>query len=126
MTNCDSAALRRYYRSIRDWLPCKGQQKRRILAEIRSSVASYLENHPEADFSQLEAHFGTPQQIASGYVEDLNTEETLRALRIRRKVFTVIAAGVLAALLIWGGAVAWAIIDENISDNGYLIEELVP
>ncbi len=124
MTNCDSAALRRYYRSIRDWLPCNGQQKRRILAEIRSSVASYLENHPEADFSQLEAHFGTPQQIASGYVEDLNTEETLRALRIRKKVFTVIAAGVLAALLIWGGAVAWAMIADSKTNSGYYVDEI--
>lgn len=125
MNDRDSAALRRYYRSICTWLPCTKKEKARILDEIKASVAAYLADHPQSDFAQVEAHFGSPQQIASGYVEALNTAETLHALKIRKRVLTTVGAVALAMLLLWAGVLTWAAIEANNTNNGYYVDEWV-
>jgi len=126
MNNRDSAALRHYYRNIRGWLPCSGKEKARILGEIQASIDTYLAEFPQANFTQIQAHFGSPQQIASGYVEDLGTGETLRALKLRKRVLTIVGAVALAILLLWAGVLTWAAIESNNTDNGYYVDELYP
>lgn len=114
------AALRRYYRTIRSYLPCTAKQKKRILDEIRERVNAYLEEYPEAGFAQIEARFGTPQTIAAAYVDDMDTPELLNVLRIRRKIVTAVASGVIAVILIWGIAVSVAYVEAHSQWNGYV------
>lgn len=104
--NSRNSALRQYYRKIRNFLPCAGKLKKRILFEIQSNVNKYLENCPDADIQQIEGHFGSPQSIAAAYVDDMNTEELLQALCIRKKIITAIISCVMVILLIWGTVVS--------------------
>ena len=77
--------LKHYYRQVSAWLPCGGRLKKQLMSSITATVDGYLAEHPEADFAALQAHFGSPQQIASAFVDEMETEELLNALRIRRK-----------------------------------------
>lgn len=124
MTNRDSAALQRYYRNIWSWLPCSQQQKSVILKSITCNIENFVLSNPSADFAEIENHFGSPQQIASSYVEDMNTPELLHALRTRKRIVVVVMAVVLSALLIWACAVTVAVIDFSKSNNGYFITDL--
>lgn len=114
--------LRRYYRQIRGGLPCAGKMKASLLSQIQESVEAYAQEHPEADFAQLQRHFGSPEEIAAAYVRNADTVELLRILRIRKKVLNRIGAVLLASLIIWAGFVAWAIKETNDANNGYYAE----
>jgi hypothetical protein len=59
-------------------------------------------------------------------VEDLGTGETLRALKLRKRVLTIVGAVALAILLLWAGVLTWAAIESNNTDNGYYVDELYP
>ena len=61
-----------------------------------------MEQNPQADISAIRAHFGTPQQIASAFVDETDTKALLKSLRIRRWVVTAISVVTIAALIVLG------------------------
>ena len=105
--NSSDSALRRYYRIIRSYLPCSGKLKKKILIEIRTNICNYLEEFPEAEFSQIEARFGTPLSISAAYVDDMNTLELLSTLRIRRRIIKFVICSLILILIAWAGAVGY-------------------
>lgn len=118
--NSRNSALLRYYRIIRSYLPCSGKLKKQILMEIRTNISHYLEEFPDAEFPQIEARFGSPQSIAAAYVDDMNTQELLSALRIRRKIATMLVAALLAIVTMWGTVVTMAYVDARKDEHGFL------
>lgn len=110
---------RKYCRLVRSFLPCSAKQRRLILGEIQSNVSTYLEENPSASFKEIESRFGTPRQIAVAHVEEMGTEELLKQLRIRKRIFTVICACAALALFIWASMVTAVYIESQRIDNGY-------
>ena len=119
-------ALKRYYRAIRSWLPCSRKNKKQTLEQIRSSIESYLEQNPEADFRQVHEQFGSPLAIAASYVENMGAAEILKNLRIRKRIFVTVASAVAIILLLWAGVVTWAAIEaeRNLSEDNYFTTEI--
>jgi len=127
----NNPVLKRYIRSISRKFP-SGKMKEPIIAQIRECVVDYMQEHPEADFEMVQAHFGTPQEIAESYVNEQDMSTLLHKMSIKKKVL-VIVAGVMATIfLMWVGFVAWrtymskASIDryitQNIGQNEYIYE----
>ena len=96
-------AARRYLRNVKDWLPCSGKLKREIMARIKNVLDDYLAEHPDADFVELSHRFGLPKQIASSYVEEMDTEELLHNLRIRRRILGIVTCTALIVITLWDG-----------------------
>lgn len=119
------AALRRYFRSIRSWLPCPAKQKQQILSQVKENVFAFLEEHPDGDLCAIEQQFGSPRQIAAAYVDDMDTPALLAALRIRKRVFLAVIAGLIAAMLLWGWGVSTAIIEQRNINYGHLESEII-
>ena len=115
----DDSLLRRYYRDIHKWLPCSRKQKKQIMEQIQNDVQEYFDRHPNSDFAQMKATFGDPQTIAAAYVENTDTMELLRGLRIRKRIFTIVAAVMAIVLITWAGTVTWAIIEVEHTTNGH-------
>jgi len=101
--------LRRYCRSVSSFLPCGRKQKKGILSQLRLDVAAFLGEHPEADMAAIRERFGTPQAVASAYVESMDTAQLLKGLRIRKRILAVVMAAVIFVLITWAGVVTWAI-----------------
>lgn len=112
-------AARRYLRNVKDWLPCSGKLKREIMARIKNVLNDYLAEHPDADFAELSHRFGLPKQIAASYVEDMDTEELLRNLRIRRRIVGIVACVALIVVTLWAGTVTYVIIHNERLAHGY-------
>ena len=112
------AALR-YLRNVKDWLPCSGKLKREIMARIKNVLDDYLAEHPDAGFSELSHRFGLPKQIAASYVEDMDTEELLRNLRIRRRIVGIVTCTALIVVTLWAGMVTYVIIHNERLAHGY-------
>lgn len=116
---------RRYLRQVRGWLPCAGKMKRQIMEEIRSSVSHYLEEEPNADYQAIVARFGSPQQIASAYVDEQDTAEILRQLRIKRRIFAAVCCTAVACVAIWLSVALAAYADAQNCTNGYGVVYIV-
>lgn len=119
-----NAELQRYFRSIRSWLPCSPKQKRQIMDQVKENVLAFCEEHPEADMNAVENQFGSPCQIASAYVDDLDTPDLLTALRLRKRIFTAVIAGLVAAMLLWGWAVGTAVMEQRDINYGHTVDQI--
>ena len=115
--------LNRYYRQIRRQLSCTPERKRRIIEDIRSGVESFLEENPDADMAAVTARFGTPEQITEGYLNEMDTKEIQKQLRVRGKVIRAVAVAVVAALLMWGTAIVIALVNEFITADYHIVAE---
>lgn len=111
----------RYLWKVRGWLPCSGKLKREIMARIKTVLNDYLNDHPDADFAELSHRFGTPQQIAASYIEEMNVQDLLKQLRIRKKIIAIVVATAVTLVLLWAGAVTTALIRHINDMNGYLV-----
>ena len=112
-------ALKEYYRSIQKLLPCSLCQKRKLMKDIRCSVDSFLQEHPDATFETVSAHFGTPQQIAESYIEEMSPQELQQQAKVKKRIVGIIAAAAACALLIWGIAVGIALVNEFANADSY-------
>ncbi len=119
--------VNRYVRAVGSYLPCAGKHKKQLLTALRSEAEAYCAETRDAD---LEARFGTPQQVAAAYVDAMSTQELLAALRRRRQVLTILIAAVLTALLQWVAALCVSLYDYHQAYNGWsetsIIEEPSP
>ena len=109
----------RYLWKVRGWLPCSGKLKREIMARIKTVLNDYLNDHPDADFAELSYRFGTPKQVASSYVEDMDTEELLHNLRIRRRILGIVVGTALIVVALWIGTVTLVIVHNERLAHGY-------
>ena len=109
--------IRRYCRAVGSYLPCARRQKRQLLRELRQRLEEYRDEHP--DETSPEERFGTPQQVAAGYVDDMDTTELLQALRYRRRVITTVVSGILAALAVLTAALCVQLYDYHRSLDGW-------
>ena len=107
----NDSALKRYIRSISDALPCSMRAKKQIISQIRESIVVYLQENPEADLATVQAHFGTPQEIAASYVNEQDTSTLLHKMSIQKKVLAIVAGVMAAIFLMWIGFVAWKTAD---------------
>ena len=111
--------LKSYYRQIARELPCTGKSKKQLLSCIVSNIDDYLAENPNADFETVRAHFGTPQQIASAYIDETDTPNLLHSIKIRKRIVSAVIAVAVIAIALWGCVLAVALYDEISASNGY-------
>lgn len=97
--------IRRYVRAVSGFLPCSGKRKKPWLADLRAQAESYVAEGGDA--AALEQRFGTPQQMAFSYVDEMPTAALLAELHIRRRLVAVTVIALAAALAILAAALVW-------------------
>lgn len=97
----------RYVRAVSGFLPCSGKVKKPLLDALRAQAEEYIEGGGDA--AALEQHFGTPQQVAAAWVDEMDTSELLAELHIHRRIVMVVALVLVlaAALVIFTGVLVW-------------------
>lgn len=122
--NSFDAALRRYRRQVRSYLPCSGKQKRRILGDIQERISAFVEEHPDCTFTEVEAHFGSPQTIAAACLESMDLKELLHTIRLRRRIITVIIIVAFITVTLWAWYVTAAYEEHIVDTDGYYAVEI--
>ena len=112
--------LLRYYRDIKRWLPCSHGLKKRILNDIQQTVSGYLTEHPEADMQAIVQRFGTPQQIASTYINEMDTQDLLQHLKQNRKIRNIVIIGLSVLVAAWITALSVIVASGLNSISGYI------
>lgn len=116
----NDASLKQYFYSVRKALPCPRKMKRQIIAQLKDSVNEYLATNQGADFWAVQNHFGTPQQIASGFVEDQSASDLLQKMSVKRKIVAIVAGVAAVAILLWGVALTCTFIEAQSESEGYV------
>ena len=114
----ESNEIKNYYREINKALPGSPNAKKRIMDSIHQAVENYLQEYPQTDIADVQHHFGTPDDIASSYVEQLETHVVIRRLDIKKAIIIAVCSTLVLALLLWIIGLAIALVDEHKSDNG--------
>lgn len=109
--------IRRYVRAVSTFLPCSGKRKKPWLADLRAQAESYVAEGGDA--AALEQRFGTPQQMAFSYVDEMPTADLLAELHIRRRLVTVTAIALAAALAVYIAVLVWQAYLIHDSLNGW-------
>lgn len=97
----------RYLRAVRKALHCPGRQGKRLLRQLSEDIEEYCEEHPDATEEELCRRFGTPEDVAAAFVEDLGGSIAVNVQRRRNRIVTavivvlVLVAGVVTARQIW-------------------------
>lgn len=114
----------RYLRQVRSWLPCSCKAKRKIIGEIKSNIDDFMTNNPDAQYTNLVARFGTPQEIAASYVNEMDMGELLEGLKIRKRIMKTIMIAAVIALLLWLGEIMAAHFQIMNTANGYMVDTI--
>lgn len=109
--------IRRYVRAVSTFLPCSGKRKKPWLADLRVQAESYVAEGGDA--AALEQRFGTPQQMAFSYVDEMPTADLLAELHIRRRLVAVTAITLAAALAVYIAVLVWQAYLVHDSLNGW-------
>ena len=97
--------IKKYVCAVSSFLPCSGKTKKPWLDAIRAQAEDYIAQG--GDPAALAERFGTPQQVAAAYVDEMPTAELLAELHIRRRVVTTVVLAVVAALAVYVGVLLW-------------------
>ena len=111
--------LTNYYRNIRCCLPCSGKLKKQILDDIKAQVNTYIEENPSVDYNTIEQHFGTPQQIATAYIDEMTTQEIQKRFTIKKTTVVVVCTAIALIVAMWATALISAWIDAQNSFDGF-------
>ena len=107
----------RYLSAVRRHLKCAPKPRDGFLHTLRAEVKQYEQEHPQASYEEYVEAFGQPQETAEQYLSDLTRKE-----RFGYWLPLVIVLGTVGALLFL--YVSALLIDQTISDAGYMIEHL--
>lgn len=92
---------------------------------MAASVRDYVTRYPNADYRTLTARFGEPQQIAETYVAEMEADELLQKLNIRKRLLRIVSIAAVTSLLLWASVVVYSLIHHVDAVDGYLVEEII-
>ena len=115
---------KKYCREVGKWLPCSRLQKKRILDDLRDSVAAYIDDNPDAEYQAIVERFGLPQVIAATYIEELDSRELLGNLRVKRRIVSIVSVVACLVVFIWLGITTVALISDTHQADGYYITHI--
>ena len=90
-----------------------------------NSVLDYVSKTPDVDYLTITVRFGTPEQITSFYLGEMDGEELVHKLGIKKQLLLMGVITTLIVVLLWGAVVFSAFAEHQRSDNGFYVEEIV-
>lgn len=117
-------ALKRYIRSIRRVLPCCRKMKKSIISQLNQSIKDFLVQHPNADADMLQAHFGTPQQIAATCIDVQNTPAMLKKYSLKKRVQAITVSTMATLILTLSGYIAFDAYLDTGYETKYVVETI--
>ena len=114
-----------YYRKFEKALPCSAETKKKILFDLKSNIAEYFDEYPEAEMSDIINHFGTPDLFASEYVASLEDAELNKKVHKSKWIKRGVIIAVIAFIVIIAAAATVMIIKNNQESAPYYYQDVI-
>ena len=116
MTSQLEESIQQYYHEVESLLVCKAKTKRSFMAQFRDDVQSFInECESDASMADIQEFFGTPENIANGFLDSLSSKEIKKAINWKKVL--LIGVGLVLLGLVLYMVVAW--IDGHLAATGY-------
>ena len=109
---CGEAAAKLFFKNAKSNLNCPRKIKKDLILRIESSVYDYIENKPEVSYNEIEAHFGSPRELADSYISSLDSDEISKAIKKAKTIKIAVIVTCIIALI-----ALFATFAKMISDN---------
>lgn len=115
----------RYLWEIARELPGSRKQKKQIMSRMAISVREFVYENPNISYNTIVKRFGNPQQIVESYVAEMEAEELLQGMKIRKKFLNMAVAVMTVLILVWFCFHMTAYMDHKKDMAGYAVVEIV-
>lgn len=96
--------LSRYYKEIKDNLPCQRKFREIFLTEAHKLVNDFMQNKPDATYEDIVKSVGTPEELAETFLNTLadggKIEKYLTARRKKKRI--AIIALIITTVILFG------------------------
>lgn len=82
--------VNRYLRQLKKLLPSDYPGRNDILQSIRQRIIDFLSEHPDTTTTDFEAEFGTPEEVADSFLEELSGSMRENKMRNKSKRYAII------------------------------------
>ena len=110
--------VKKYIKEVNSLVFCNHSFLKAFLKDLEFDIVNYIDENNITDFNSIIQHFGSPENVAKGFLESTD----LKLIRKRIRIKNVILAGILIAVTVWAVGVTFAVIEAAKSINGYSIE----
>lgn len=101
------------------------KQREMILTRMEASVRGFVTETPDADYNIIAERFGTPEQIVTTYLEEMDGQELERELNSRRKIVRIALTTAIIMVSLWAGVVISALAEHSSRSDSYFVEQIV-
>ena len=105
-------AAKLFCKNAKNKLNCPRKIKKDLILRIESSVYDYIDGNPDASYDDIEAHFGSPRELANSYISSLDSEEICKAIKKAKTIKIAVIVTCIIALI-----ALFATFAKMISDN---------
>lgn len=112
--------LKKYIVDIESYLICDWRTKNRFIRDLKNDIIDFVDENENVTMDDIRKRFGEPQDIAKGFLENVD----LKKIKRRMNIGGIIAIGIAVALFIWAAGVTTIIIDAHSSNEGYFVDEV--
>ena len=112
---------RAYLRAVRRALRCPGRQGKQLLRQLSEDIEEYCEEHPDATEEELCRRFGTPEDVAAAFVEDLGGSIAVNIQRRRNRIVTAV---IVVLVLVAGAVTVRQIWIQQLFSDSYWVESI--
>ena len=120
-----NADATRFTREIRHGIPCRIKGKQHLMNQIKNNVLSYARDNPDSDYKSIIGRFGTPEQIITSYIAELDESDVIRQIRASKRIVSIAVVTAALILLSWVATVYSAMSNHINNEGGYIVEELI-
>lgn len=113
--------LKRYFKNIKNNLPCCNTAMRKMLDDLKASVNAYVNENGITQIDEIEMHFGAAEDVAKEFAVGLDNAY-IKSYKFKKRV-TAIVLSVLAAILVIVAALAIYIVASNEDNKPILYNE---
>lgn len=106
MTTVTPTELRHYYKQVKLLIPINGKDKKRFLNDLQGNIDNYIENNKDVAMKDIMEHFGTPPELVSDYIKDLDSDEIYKKVSNSVIIKRLIASIIFVLLLI---GIVWTV-----------------
>lgn len=110
--------INKYIKEIKSLVFCNSKTLKGFLNDFKNDILNYVDENNVTDILNVIQHFGTPEEVAKGFLESTDLKKIKK--RIQIKNFILVA--IIVFILIWALSVTFATLESLKSVNGYFVE----
>lgn len=80
-----------YYRNVKRIVSFSSKDKKQFLQLLKKKLIEFSEQQNNCSYQDMINHFGTPNEVASSYIESLDTDILLKHLKFKKFIKILVA-----------------------------------